>query len=366
MTPKVDCTRRPSRCNPGPATTAPPASFAMMAHDLAADPRLSPTDVRVMLALLYWAREKGSCWPSDAGVGRRVGRSVGTVQRALRRLAGLGLIERRPDDREGNPTRRLIVLAWRRRATPLSSALDPPRAPTAEELRSRGEKEPPSSSSPKGWGSTTAGEAGGTAAAAADDRAGLAALVSAGGVTGRLAAACLRAMGPAAPPAPPAPVVPDGAAEAGPEGPDGRDLAGRRPAASREEKVTRPSTPPCEPPAARPGAGSPARPPVPAPAPVTHQPGPVPPPRPVGPAVAARGRSGRGADVPPPWSAGQSTRAPSGVPAVNPLVRGLAAALRLPPAPSTAFNPPRRPPSPPAARRPATLSRSPRPDPPGG
>src|SRR5262245_54577883 len=90
--------------------------FAQLPHDIAADPRLTPTDVRVLLALLYWARGKPSCWPSDRSIGLRVGRSVGTVQRSLRRLEALGLIDRRKVD--SNPTGRELVLRWR--ATPAS------------------------------------------------------------------------------------------------------------------------------------------------------------------------------------------------------------------------------------------------------
>src|SRR3954462_2756795 len=95
----VDCMRPPDRRK----SSVP---FAALPHDIAADPRLTPTDVRVLLALLFWARSSATCWPSDPSIGSRIGRSVGTVQRSLRRLVDLALSERRPDD---NPTGRLIV-----------------------------------------------------------------------------------------------------------------------------------------------------------------------------------------------------------------------------------------------------------------
>src|SRR3954467_13582145 len=104
----VDCTRPPDRRK----TVVP---FAALPHDIAADPRLTPTDVRVLLALLFWARSSPTCWPSDPSIGSRIGRSVGTLPRSPRRLVDLAPIGRRPDD---NPTGRLIVLLWRRRATP--------------------------------------------------------------------------------------------------------------------------------------------------------------------------------------------------------------------------------------------------------
>jgi hypothetical protein len=64
--------------------------YAALPHDLAADPRLSPTDVRVAAVLLCWARAKDHCWPSDGSIGAKVGRSAGTVQRALRSLEAAG------------------------------------------------------------------------------------------------------------------------------------------------------------------------------------------------------------------------------------------------------------------------------------
>jgi hypothetical protein len=113
-----------TRCHP---TAADPraerrafAPFAALPHDIAADPRLSPTDVRVLLALLFYARSKAACWPSDRSLAVRIGRSVGTVQRSLRRLEALGLVERRKAD---NPTGRELVLRWR--ATPTSLVIDP-------------------------------------------------------------------------------------------------------------------------------------------------------------------------------------------------------------------------------------------------
>src|SRR5512135_2587472 len=82
--------------------------FAALPHDIAADPRLSPTDLRVLAALFYFARADPSCWPSDEAIAARVHRHPGTVRRALRRLEGLGYL-RREVTRE-NPTGRLIHL----------------------------------------------------------------------------------------------------------------------------------------------------------------------------------------------------------------------------------------------------------------
>jgi len=85
--------------------------FAAIPHDIAADPRLSPTDLRVLAALFYFARADASCWPCDNSIAARVHRHPGTVRRSLRHLEDLGYIHREPS-RE-NPTGRLIHLTCR-------------------------------------------------------------------------------------------------------------------------------------------------------------------------------------------------------------------------------------------------------------
>jgi DNA-binding Lrp family transcriptional regulator len=122
----VDCTRPAGRGKGNLPYAAPP-------HDLVADPRLTPTDVRVASALMFWARSKAECWPSDRTIGKRVGRSPGTVQRSLRRLEAAGWIRR--EKTGANRTGRLIVLAWRRAgARPLPAPMiGPPAAPARDE-----------------------------------------------------------------------------------------------------------------------------------------------------------------------------------------------------------------------------------------
>ena len=85
--------------------------FAAIPHDIAADPRLSPTDLRVLTALFYFARADVSCWPSDKSIAARVDRHPGTVRRSLRHLEDLCYIRRQPS--RGNPTGRLIHLTCR-------------------------------------------------------------------------------------------------------------------------------------------------------------------------------------------------------------------------------------------------------------
>ena len=85
--------------------------FAAIPHDIAADPRLSPTDLRVLAALFYFARADANCWPCDNSIAARVHRHPGTVRRSLRRLEDLGYIRRQPSWE--NPTGRLIHLTCR-------------------------------------------------------------------------------------------------------------------------------------------------------------------------------------------------------------------------------------------------------------
>ena len=87
------------------------APFAAIPHDIAADPRLSPTDLRVLAALFYFARADASCWPCDNSIAARVHRHPGTVRRSLRHLEDLGYIRR--ESSWENPTGRLIHLTCR-------------------------------------------------------------------------------------------------------------------------------------------------------------------------------------------------------------------------------------------------------------
>jgi hypothetical protein len=91
--------------------------FAAVPHAIAADPRLSATDVRIYAALLYFLRDRPSCCPTNADLGRRACRSVATVKRSLAALEAVGLIGRARDD---NPTGRRLVV--HRRATPRPTA----------------------------------------------------------------------------------------------------------------------------------------------------------------------------------------------------------------------------------------------------
>lgn len=107
----VHSTRPPDPCKPVPARRP----FASLPHDVAADPRLTPTDLAVLVALTYWARAKDHCWPSDRSIGLRIGRSIPTVQRRLRHLETVGLVER--IETAENRTGRILRLVWRAEAS---------------------------------------------------------------------------------------------------------------------------------------------------------------------------------------------------------------------------------------------------------
>lgn len=80
---------------------------------LMADPHIGSTAKAIAVALVRnWAWYKDHCWPSDRSIAARVGRSVGHVQRCLRRLEAAGWVVR---EKTGDvPTGRRIWLAWRR------------------------------------------------------------------------------------------------------------------------------------------------------------------------------------------------------------------------------------------------------------
>lgn len=124
---------------------AQPRPFAAVPHDLAADLRLKPLDVRLAAVLLRYARAKASCWPGVKALAADVGRCERTVQYSLKRLAAVGWIEFAPDP---NPTGRLIVLTWRKPVAPprCNSRTDEPASKAqavAPECRT-GDKEKPS------------------------------------------------------------------------------------------------------------------------------------------------------------------------------------------------------------------------------
>ncbi len=130
-----------------------PPPFAQLPHDIAADPRLTPVDVRVIAALLFWARDKPACWPCDASIASRVGRSVSTVQRALRRLQALGLVRREQvPQSDANRTGRVLRLRWRIDRppghpcqAPRSLMIEPPQSLVTDERKIERERERPES-----------------------------------------------------------------------------------------------------------------------------------------------------------------------------------------------------------------------------
>lgn len=124
--------------------------YAQLPHDIAADPRLTPTDVAILLALTFFARDKDHCWPCDRTLGSRVGRSRATVQRRLRHLEFVGYVGREKTD--ANATGRILRLLWRvtSETPPQSSARQAPRSPVRHELEDKNGKEKPSPLGPEG------------------------------------------------------------------------------------------------------------------------------------------------------------------------------------------------------------------------
>ena len=103
----------------GPAPTPGGRNWAAPAlprdpglDELLADPALCSTAKTIAAALVkQWAWSKDHCWPSDATVAGKVGRSVGHVQRCMRRLEQAGWVRRERTDEV--PNGRRIWLLWR-------------------------------------------------------------------------------------------------------------------------------------------------------------------------------------------------------------------------------------------------------------
>jgi Helix-turn-helix domain len=95
-----------------------PVPFSGLPSWIADDPNISPTDKVILLTLAGHAwGGKDVCWPSNATIAAKVGRTAGHVKRRLLVLEELGLIHREPSSM--NRTRRQFRLLWR----------DPPAAP---------------------------------------------------------------------------------------------------------------------------------------------------------------------------------------------------------------------------------------------
>jgi hypothetical protein len=122
-----------STTSPTQASDSSGNGYAAMPHGIASDPRLSPVDRCVILALLHWSylgnpaenpvRDRARM--SDWRLADYAGVSEATVRRSLAKLERIGLIRR--DDapyHPGNMTGRVVVLLW---ITDPSIVVPPPR-----------------------------------------------------------------------------------------------------------------------------------------------------------------------------------------------------------------------------------------------
>ena len=103
----------PVNPKPRPRVTVP---FAPLPHALLNDPRLNDKAVRVAACLLWYAREKPYCWPSNGAIGVRLGCCARTAQNALRALKAAGWV--RLEQTKDYRTNRRIWLAWREPVEP--------------------------------------------------------------------------------------------------------------------------------------------------------------------------------------------------------------------------------------------------------
>src|SRR4051794_3304795 len=158
--PAVPC--KGARPGVAPNPIPPPSGgrpFVSLPRHIADDGTLPPFAKAVLLVLAGYAwGNKAVCWPSNASIASKVGRSVGHVKRCLADLEERGLIEREATD--AYRTGRVIRLLWR--STPVASAPPPPGAPARPEaIQSQGKKkERPESDSCSGSTPPPAGEKG--------------------------------------------------------------------------------------------------------------------------------------------------------------------------------------------------------------
>ncbi len=95
------------------AIPEPPGGFAKMHHWIASDPRLTPSDVRVISALLFYAKGRGLCSPANRSIASYACVSLSTVKQSLDNLTNHGFVRRERVPRtERNATGRVIVLLW--------------------------------------------------------------------------------------------------------------------------------------------------------------------------------------------------------------------------------------------------------------
>lgn len=98
------------------------SGFVMVPRIVIRDRRLSPLDFLVYAHVRDVAGEGGACWQSMSSIGRVLGRSRRTVQRAVRALIRLGYLEE--EQRDGRTTFLRVVDVWAANAAALRGGPD--------------------------------------------------------------------------------------------------------------------------------------------------------------------------------------------------------------------------------------------------
>jgi hypothetical protein len=106
--------------DPPSKPAAKPLPFAKLPHAICADKRLTHADCRVIWAVMYWAWDKPTCWPSNKQIGQQCHIEPRSVARSLRRLETYGHI--RSETNLSKPSKRLITLLWHPEAAPTAGS----------------------------------------------------------------------------------------------------------------------------------------------------------------------------------------------------------------------------------------------------
>jgi hypothetical protein len=226
---------------PDPAPVKSPLPFAALPHALRRDPRLTARAIVTAAALLEYARDRPSCWPSNARLARDMHCSPRTVRYALAALQAAGWVSVRHG--ADNATGRLIVLAWRVKvvAAPRQSVAVGTPAGDCHRMGEGGrEEERPSSDAGSMSPPPPAGDGGDDAPATAEELARFHAWADGPNpVMARFGRAALRTAGvDVAAPTPPCPALPESPAGKSPESQSG-DFPGENRAISPEMESPR-------------------------------------------------------------------------------------------------------------------------------
>ena len=141
MTPLCATVPAPSQAPCSQNHSANPLPFSAVPHQLRRDLKGNQTAISLAAALLEYARQESSCYPTTARLAEDMGCSQQTIRNALAALVAAGWV--RVVLGSDQPNGRLIVLTWREQPRQVSDTpqpIGPPLKPAGGGLKSSGAK----------------------------------------------------------------------------------------------------------------------------------------------------------------------------------------------------------------------------------